>query len=300
MAKNEFHPLLQLSHGNFHGLIPRLLVTLLQVPVNGFGLFEGLIPFVIADIDFLPGGKQENLVIHIFPADVGKNAGIIVAKIIHISHHIGNPAVNKYMPAPEIVGVQELLYPSLQQELAEEQWFRKEKLGDALLLSFQSDLAGDLVQTVMSFLFQFPDDGGFSRSGSPGNDYFSGFHGANFALWIQFKKSIFPPYLCTFIETQAMENPRDPEEFYKKLRSQLYDTSLWPTIYLYKFIVPTGPEKILKLEKIFDNMGAVITTKKSRKGNYTSVSVNVRMKDPDAVIDKYKEVAAKVEGVISL
>lgn len=97
-----------------------------------------------------------------------------------------------------------------------------------------------------------------------------------------------------------MENPRDPEEFYKKLRSQLYDTSLWPTIYLYKFIVPTGPEKILKLEKIFDNMGAVITTKKSRKGNYTSVSVNVRMKDPDAVIDKYKEVAAKVEGVISL
>ena len=107
-------------------------------------------------------------------------------------------------------------------------------------------------------------------------------------------------YLCIFIETKAMENPRNPEEFYEKLRSQLYDTSLWPSIYLYKFIVPTGPEKIHGIEKIFDNMGAVITTKQSRKGNYTSVSVNVKMADPDAVIEKYKEVAAKVEGVISL
>ena len=107
-------------------------------------------------------------------------------------------------------------------------------------------------------------------------------------------------YLCIFIEMKAMENPRNPEEFYEKLRAQLYDTSLWPTIYLYKFIVPTGPEKILGIERIFDNMGAVITTKKSRKGNYTSVSVNVKMKDPDAVIGKYKEVASKVEGVISL
>lgn len=97
-----------------------------------------------------------------------------------------------------------------------------------------------------------------------------------------------------------MENPRNPEEFYEKLRSQLYDTSSWPAIYLYKFIVPTGPEKILSVEKIFDNMGAVITTRKSKKGNYTSLSVNVKMEDPEAVIAKYKEVAEKVEGVISL
>lgn len=97
-----------------------------------------------------------------------------------------------------------------------------------------------------------------------------------------------------------MSAAQNPEEFYAKLRAQLYDTALWPSIYLYKFIVPTSREKITDIEGIFDNMGAVITTKKSRKGNYTSVSVNVRMKDPDAVIDKYKEVAANVEGVISL
>jgi len=47
-------------------------------------------------------------------------------------------------------------------------------------------------------------------------------------------------------------------------------------------------------------MGAVIQTTKSKKGKYTSVSVNVRMKNPDAVIDKYKEIGKKVDGVISL
>ena len=47
-------------------------------------------------------------------------------------------------------------------------------------------------------------------------------------------------------------------------------------------------------------MGAVINTVESKNGKYTSVSINVRMKSPEAVIDKYKEVASKVEGVISL
>ena len=75
---------------------------------------------------------------------------------------------------------------------------------------------------------------------------------------------------------------------------------MWPSEYLYKFIVSTKGEGIEKVEAIFDNMGAVIETKQSKKGKYTSVSINVRMKDPDAVIDKYKEVAVKVDGVISL
>jgi hypothetical protein len=93
---------------------------------------------------------------------------------------------------------------------------------------------------------------------------------------------------------------KDPGEFYKKLKIQLAETSLWPTAYLYKFIVPTSTEKIEQIETIFNNMGSVIHTKQSKNGKYTSVSINVRMKNPDQVIIKYKEVAKKVEGVISL
>lgn len=90
------------------------------------------------------------------------------------------------------------------------------------------------------------------------------------------------------------------EEFYKKLKTQLYDTALWPSEYLYKFIVVSDKIKISQIESLFDNLGAVIETKASKNGKYTSVSINVSMKNPDAVIDKYKEVAEKVEGVISL
>ncbi|HEY9183713.1 MAG TPA: DUF493 family protein [Salegentibacter sp.] len=97
-----------------------------------------------------------------------------------------------------------------------------------------------------------------------------------------------------------MSETNNPEEFYAKLKAQLHETSLWPTEYLYKFIIPTEKEKIEKIEGIFNNMGAVITTKQSKNGKYTSVSVNVRMKNPDTVIVKYKEIASNVEGVISL
>ncbi|WP_378174715.1 DUF493 family protein [Aquimarina sp. SS2-1] len=97
-----------------------------------------------------------------------------------------------------------------------------------------------------------------------------------------------------------MSNASNSEEFYKKLKVQLADTALWPTSYLYKFIVPTDSEKVGQIEEIFDNLGAVINKKQSKNGKYTSVSVNVRMKNPDHVIVKYKEVAVKVEGVISL
>ena len=97
-----------------------------------------------------------------------------------------------------------------------------------------------------------------------------------------------------------MSTPPDSEEFYKKLKTQLIDTSLWPAEYLYKFIVLSDKEKIEQIEFIFNHLGAVIETKASKNGKYTSVSIHVNMKNPDAVIEKYKEVAEKVEGVISL
>jgi len=97
-----------------------------------------------------------------------------------------------------------------------------------------------------------------------------------------------------------MSDTPNAEEFYKKLKVQLEDTNTWPSEYLYKFIVLSKGDKIKQIEDLFDNTGAVINTTESKKGKYTSVSINVVMKDPDAVIDKYKEVAANIEGVISL
>lgn len=95
-----------------------------------------------------------------------------------------------------------------------------------------------------------------------------------------------------------MINP-NPEEFYDKLKKQLQDTSMWPSKYMYKFIVPSQGQAIEQIETIFDNTGAVIRSKESSKGKFTSLTVMVILKNPDAVISKYKEVG-QIPGVISL
>jgi putative lipoic acid-binding regulatory protein len=87
--------------------------------------------------------------------------------------------------------------------------------------------------------------------------------------------------------------------FYNKLKKQLYDQTTWPSIYLYKFIIPSSLKKLAIIESVFNNTNAIITTRESSKGTYISVSVKVNMESPEAVIEKYIEVS-KVEGVISL
>lgn len=96
-----------------------------------------------------------------------------------------------------------------------------------------------------------------------------------------------------------MSSQRNSEEFYAKLKDELEKSTSWPSEYLYKFIIPSDKEKNNQIETIFDNTGAVIKTKKSSNGKYTSISIYVNMKDADAVIEKYIEVG-KIDGVISL
>lgn len=93
---------------------------------------------------------------------------------------------------------------------------------------------------------------------------------------------------------------KDPDEFYASLRQKLKVTSDWPAPYLFKFILPSEASKIKKLVELFDNMGAVIKTKESSKGKYTSISIHVKLKNPDEVIQKYKDVGENIAGVVSL
>ena len=97
-----------------------------------------------------------------------------------------------------------------------------------------------------------------------------------------------------------MADASKTNEFYKKLKLQLEETTNWPSEYLYKFIIKSDPDKIQQIENIFDQSGAVINTTASKNGKYTSVSINLIMKSPETVISKYIEVSNNVEGVISL
>ena len=96
-----------------------------------------------------------------------------------------------------------------------------------------------------------------------------------------------------------MKDPKDVEAFYKRLRDELEESTSWPSPYLYKFIVPSDASKVTAIETAFDNTGAVIRKKTSSGGKYTSVSVEVNMESPEAVIEKYKQIST-IKGVISL
>ena len=97
-----------------------------------------------------------------------------------------------------------------------------------------------------------------------------------------------------------MQSSNHSEEFYSKLKAQLYETTSWPSKYLFKFIIKSDPDKISKIEIAFDNMGAIITSSVSKNCKYTSVTIHVEMKNPEAVIEKYMQIGKEVKDVISL
>jgi putative lipoic acid-binding regulatory protein len=92
---------------------------------------------------------------------------------------------------------------------------------------------------------------------------------------------------------------KNTKEFYERLRTELNNSNTWPAEYLFKFIVPTDQGKIEIVENAFNNMGAVIKTKHSKTGKYTSISIDVQMTNAQKIIDKYLELSS-VKGIISL
>lgn len=95
------------------------------------------------------------------------------------------------------------------------------------------------------------------------------------------------------------EKKQNKDEFYKKLKSQLDDTGEWPGEFMYKFIVPASGTGIEEIEKIFSEYGAVISTRESKTGKYTSITIKVIMPSTDSIILKYRE-CESIEGIISL
>lgn len=85
------------------------------------------------------------------------------------------------------------------------------------------------------------------------------------------------------------------ENWINSFREKLDEHYAWPALYIYKFIVPTGQEDLVK--KLFPLNAA--TEKLSKQGNYTSVTIQVMMHSSDAVIEMYLK-AAEIEGIVAL
>lgn len=89
----------------------------------------------------------------------------------------------------------------------------------------------------------------------------------------------------------------DDKQF-DKLREQLNLQVSWPTIYMFKFIVPADNRKIALVESKFSDE-AVITQNQSSSGKYVSITVKEVMLSADSIIEKYKEMYG-IEGLMAL
>ena len=88
------------------------------------------------------------------------------------------------------------------------------------------------------------------------------------------------------------------EEFLKSLEQKLNESHEWPSVYMFKFIVPADNRKIALVEALFDPE-IKISTKESSGGKYISITGKGVMLNALEVIEKYRS-AAKIEGLIAL
>ncbi|NCP20447.1 MAG: DUF493 domain-containing protein [Flavobacteriales bacterium CG_4_8_14_3_um_filter_35_10] len=88
-------------------------------------------------------------------------------------------------------------------------------------------------------------------------------------------------------------------DFYNKLKESLLETTVFPTDYMYKFIIPNNLEQKQQLNHIFNFEGAVIKTNPSKSGKFISFTILQKEKSADAIIEKY-QLVSKIKNVISL
>ena len=90
---------------------------------------------------------------------------------------------------------------------------------------------------------------------------------------------------------------KDNEDFYNRLENQLLESSEWPNLYMFKFILKSDNKNVIKLKTLFKEIDTEISTKLSSSDKFTSVTIKAKMKSPSLIIKKYK-LAAKIDNLI--
>ncbi len=85
---------------------------------------------------------------------------------------------------------------------------------------------------------------------------------------------------------------------FNKLRELLNKENNWPSVYMFKFIIPADNQKIALVESKFSDE-AIILHKESANGKYFSITIKEVMFDAESIISKYKEMDG-IEGLMAL
>lgn len=95
------------------------------------------------------------------------------------------------------------------------------------------------------------------------------------------------------------ENHKSFDEFYASLKEKLESHHDFPEDYLFKFIILNDQPKLTEIYRVFDHIKYTLSTRESKNGKYTSISINAFVLDADHVITLYKKVG-EIEGIMML
>jgi hypothetical protein len=87
-------------------------------------------------------------------------------------------------------------------------------------------------------------------------------------------------------------------DFYKSLREKLDDQTEFPSVYMFKFIIPANNHKLALVEALFGD-DAILTTRQSKTNKFISITAKEMMISSDQII-KVHQAAEKIEGIIQL
>jgi len=101
------------------------------------------------------------------------------------------------------------------------------------------------------------------------------------------------------IEIIEKDKNQHIDDFYLAFKEKLENTHTFPTDYIFKFILSSDDSNIAKLYSIYEKADATFSTKDSRNGKYTSITIKVSVNDVNDIIIYYRQVAT-IDGIMML
>lgn len=95
-----------------------------------------------------------------------------------------------------------------------------------------------------------------------------------------------------------MTNDSENEKNLESLRKILLKDFSWPSVYMFKLIIPSDNRTLALVRQLFPDEARVFL-RDSNSGKYIIVTVKELMISVDEVIDRYRQALA-IEGVIML
>jgi putative lipoic acid-binding regulatory protein len=92
---------------------------------------------------------------------------------------------------------------------------------------------------------------------------------------------------------------QNKDEFYSNLKTKLDEFESWPSVYMFKFIVPGDLKNVAEVEGLFNTKTSKVSTRQSSTGKFISITAKEVMVSSEAVVAKYRE-AEHIEGLMSL